>query len=126
MVFRFASFLMLGLLIFSASANAAPASAPGPHKETLRGYLVDLVCMKEESGKVVDFGPNHTKKCLQMPACSQGGYALLLPSKEVLVFDDNGNTLARKLIAARNQEKGFIVKATGTRGQNVFYLKRLE
>src|SRR6478752_6897915 len=108
MVVRFASFLILGILLLAAAGNAIPYPAAVPPKEVLRGYLVDLVCMKEEAGKVPDFGLTHTKKCLQMPACSQGGYALLLPSKEVLAFDEHGNTLARKLIAARNQEKAFM------------------
>jgi hypothetical protein len=126
MLFRFAAVLMLTFLTSSTSVNAVPNSVPAPHKETLRGYLVDLVCIKEEAGKVSDFGPAHTKKCLQMPTCSQGGYALLLPTKEVLAFDDNGNSLAHKLIAVRNEERGFIVKVSGTRGPNVFHVQRIE
>jgi hypothetical protein len=122
MVFRFTSLVLMSALALASWTRAASVR----HKETLRGYLVDLVCMKEEAGKISDFGEKHTKKCLQMPVCSLGGYALLLPSKEVIPFDDHGNDLARKLLATRSQEKDFVIKATGTRQENTFHVLRLE
>ena len=110
-----------------ASFVAAATDSTGPsHKEVLRGYLVDMVCMKEEAGKVTDFAPNHTKKCLQMPTCIQSGYGILLSSKEVLPFDGHGNELAKKLIAAHRQEKGFVIKATGVRQGSRFDATRIE
>jgi hypothetical protein len=122
MAFHFTALVLLSAMVLSSWTGAASPR----HKETLRGYLVDLVCMREEAGKNADFAEKHTKKCLQMPVCSQGGYALLLSSKEVLTFDDHGNELARKLIAARRQESDFIIKATGTRQENTFHVLRLE
>ena len=119
------SYLLLITLALPVLLGAAPKPVSA-HKETVRGYLVDLVCLKEEAGKFPDFAPNHTRKCLQMPACAQGGYAVLLPSNEVLAFDEHGNELARKLIASRQQEKGFVVKATGTRQGDRFHLLRIE
>jgi hypothetical protein len=113
-------------IVVAPFLGAANKPAASQHKETVRGYLVDLVCMKEEAGKVTDFAPNHSKKCLQMPACMQGGYGILLPTKEVLSFDDQSNELARKLIAARHQEKGFVIKATGARQGDRFHVIRFE
>ncbi len=115
-------------LLLSAPLTAGTAANPDatPRKEAVRGYLVDLVCVKEEAGKIAELGPNHTRKCLQMPACIQGGYAVLLPSNEVLAFDEHGNELARKLVASRHQEKGFVVKATGTREGDHLHVLRIE
>jgi hypothetical protein len=118
--------LLLITLALPLFLGAAPHPGASGHKETVRGYLVDLVCVKEEAGKFPGFGPNHSRKCLLMPACSRRGYAVLLPSSEVLSFDDHGNELARKLIASRHQEKGFVVKATGTRQGDHFLVMRIE
>src|SRR5438270_14102219 len=114
MAFRTASFLIL-LVIAPSQWVIAASGSPHPGKETVSGYLVDLVCVKEEAGKVADFGPGHSKKCLEMPVCSRGGYAILLPSKEVLSLDDRSNELARKLISNSHKENGFALKATGIR-----------
>lgn len=118
--------LFLITITLASSIAAATDSAGSPHREILRGYLVDMVCMKEEAGKFTDFAPNHSKKCLQMPACIQGGYGILLSSKEVLPFDNHGNELAKKLIASHRQEKGFVVRATGVRQGSRFDVTRIE
>jgi hypothetical protein len=118
--------LFLITITLASSAAAATDSTGAPHKEVLRGYLIDMVCMKEEAGKSTDFAPNHSKKCLQMPACIHGGYGILLSSKEVFPFDDHGNELAKKLIASHRQEKGFVVKVTGVRQGSRFDVTRIE
>ena len=121
MIFRLTLFLCLNVVAF-CDCNA---SAIG-RKEILRGYLVDLVCVKEEASRLSNLGATHTRKCLQMPVCNQGGYALLLPSNEVLAFDNRGNELARKLIAAGRQERSIIIKATGIREGSTFHVLRME
>jgi len=118
--------LLLITMALSLLLSAAPNPGASARKEIVRGYLVDLVCVKEEAGKLPELGPNHTRKCLLMPACVQGGYAILLPSNEVLAFNDHGNDLARKFIASRHQEKGFTIKATGTRDGDHFHVLRIE
>ena len=130
MFFRLASLCLASVRILSAGGllsltGAALNSTPSAHTETVRGYLVDLVCIKEEAGKIPSFGPDHTKKCLQMPVCAHSGYAVLLSSKEVLPFDEHGNELARKLIDSRHQEKGILIKATGSRQENIFHVSRI-
>lgn len=130
------SLLLVLSLALSLDATPNPASAPhkenvlgkesAPGKEVVRGYLVDLVCVREEAGKIPDLGPNHTRKCLQMPACVQGGYAVLLPSNQVLAFDQHGNELAQKWLASRHQEKRIVIKAIGSRDGNTFRVLRIE
>jgi len=116
--------VLLSILLLPLLGAAAPDASTG--RETLRGYLVDLVCVKEEAGKLSELGPSHTRKCLQMPACVQGGYAILLPSNEVLAFDDHGNELARKRVGSGHQEKGWLVKVTGVRTANQLRVLRIE
>ena len=124
--FRISILSLLITLVLPFLLAAAPHPDSKAHKEALRGYLVDLVCVKEEAGKLPDLGPNHTRKCLLMPACVRGGYAILLSSNEVLAFDGHGNDLALKFIASRHQEKGFAIKATGIRDGDHFHVLRIE
>ncbi|MGZ4894807.1 MAG: hypothetical protein ACXVJ0_00095 [Candidatus Angelobacter sp.] len=86
-------------------------------QESVRGYLVDGVCLKEEAAQLTELGPKHTKKCLQMPACRESGYALLLPSNnnDVLRFDKRGNDLAARLVNGHRLESGWLLQATGKR-----------
>lgn len=119
--------LLVILAWLPLSLNGTPKpDASAEKKEAVRGYLVDLVCVKEEAGKLAELGPNHTRKCLEMPACIQGGYGLLLASNEVLAFDERGNQLTRRLISKRQQWKGLFVKATGIRNGYRFHVLRIE
>jgi hypothetical protein len=126
MFFRVASLWVLSAVALSSVTGAALNSAPSDHNQTVRGYLVDLVCTREEAGKLATFGHDHTKKCLQMPVCARSGYAVLFSSNEVLPFDEHGNELAGKLIASRHQEKGIVIKATGIRQENIFHVLRID
>src|SRR5882757_7428717 len=81
-------------------------------QESVRGYLVDTVCVKEEAAQLADLGYKHTKKCLQMPACRESGYALLLPAhnNDVLRLDKHGNDLAARLVNGRHAEGGWLLQ----------------
>jgi len=117
---------VLGLLAFDAR-GAERAAKPG-NQETVRGYLVDTVCVKEEAAQLSQLGVKHTKKCLEMPACREGGYALLLPShdNDVLRFDKRGNELAAKLINGHRVESGWLLQVTGKRNGDQFAVATLE
>lgn len=96
-------------------------------QESVRGYLVDTVCVKEEAAQLADLGSKHTKKCLQMPACRESGYALLLPSNnDVLRFDKRGNDLAAMLVNGHRTESGWLLRATGKRTGDQFAVTTLE
>ena len=93
----------------------------------MRGYLVDAVCLKEEAAQLHELGSRHSKKCLQMPACRQSGYALLLPSNnDVIRFDKRGNDLAVKLVDSHRRESGWLLQATGKRTGDQFAVASLE
>lgn len=115
---------ILGLLaVDTKNRDSAPKKII---QESVRGYLVDTVCVREESDQLKKLGPKHTKKCLQMPACRQGGYALLLPSNDVLRFDQRGNDLAIKLVDSHRLESGWLLQATGKRTGEQFAVATLE
>jgi len=117
----------VGLL--AANARSADLSAKRP-TESVRGYLVDTVCVKEEAAQLDALGIKHTRKCLQMPACRESGYALLLSSQnhknDVLRFDDRGNQLAARLVNGRHAEGGWLLQATGKRKGDEFAVATLE
>jgi hypothetical protein len=126
------SFVRICCAVCCLSLLAAEVMFAGPApkkeiRESVRGYLVDTVCVKEEVAQLSELGPKHTKKCLQMPACRQGGYALLLPaSNSVLRFDQHGNDLAIKLVDSRRLETGWLLRATGKRTGDEFAVATLE
>jgi hypothetical protein len=115
----------LGLLAFAATSTGLDRRALA--QESVQGYLVDSLCVKEEGTQLAELGPKHTKKCLQMPACRQSGYALLLPaSHDVLHFDQHGNDLVIKLVAAHHLESGWLLRATGKRTGDQFAVATLD
>src|SRR6516165_2981192 len=82
------------LMLFAAmSINVFAADS------TVKGYLVDLACARED-GQKAGFGAKHTKDCLQMPDCVKAGYGVLTDDKKVVQFDAAGNAQAKKFIAA--------------------------
>jgi hypothetical protein len=116
----------VGLLV--ANARSADLGAKPRPAESVRGYLVDTVCVKEEAAHLTDLGIKHTRKCLQMPACRESGYALLLPShnNDVLRFDKRGNQLAARLVNGRHADGGWLLQVTGKRKGNEFAVATLE
>jgi hypothetical protein len=113
---------------FLAVARSADLNPKTRIQESVRGYLVDTVCVKEEAAQLADLGSKHTKKCLQMPACRESGYALLLlPNKnDVLRFDKRGNELASKLVSGHRAETGWLLQATGKRIGDQFAVATLD
>jgi hypothetical protein len=118
----------VGLL--TVNARGADLSTKPRPAESVRGYLVDTVCVKEEAAQLDALGIKHTRKCLQMPACRESGYALLLSSpnhkNDVLRFDDRGNQLAARLVNGRHAEGGWLLQATGKRKGDEFAVATLE
>jgi len=80
---------------------------------TVKGYLVDLACAKED-GQKDGFGAKHSKGCLQMPDCEKSGYGVLTPDKKVIKFNAAGNAEAKKFIAAATKKDDFQVTVTGS------------
>jgi len=118
----------LGLLTMNAR-SADLGTKPRP-TESVRGYLVDTVCVKEEAAHLDALGIKHTRKCLQMPVCRESGYALLLSSQnhknDVLRFDDRGNQLATKLVNGHHAEGGWLLQVTGKRKGDEFAVATME
>lgn len=95
------------LVLFAAVSLSALAA-----DTTVKGYLVDLACAKED-GQKPGFGAKHTKDCLQMPDCASAGYGVLTDDKKVIKFDKAGNEQAKKFIAEMKATKDVKVDVTG-------------
>ena len=116
----------LGLLAVDALGAGKTAARPRL-QESVRGYLVDNLCLKEEAARLSELGRKHTRKCLQMPSCRESGYGLLLPAtNDVLRFDKHGNDLAVQLINSKSLDSGWLLQATGNRKQDQFAVTTLE
>ena len=108
------------LLLFAAlSINAIAADT------TVKGYLVDIACAREE-GQKPGFGAKHDKDCLQMPDCVKGGYGVLTDDKKVIHFDAAGNAEAKKFISGLKKEKDIKVTITGAVNGDSMTVSKIE
>jgi hypothetical protein len=114
----------VGLL--AADARSTDLGTKSRFQESVRGYLVDTLCVKEEAAQLSSLGTKHTKKCLQMPTCRESGYALLVNNNDVLRLDKRGNDLAIRLVNSRHGESGWLLRATGKRKGDEFAVSTLE
>jgi len=108
------------LILFAAMAVSAFAA-----DTTVKGYLVDRACAKEEGSKP-DFGAKHTKDCLQMADCVKAGYGVLTDDKKVIKFDNAGNEQAKKFIADLKKDKDIKVAVTGTLKGDTITVNKIE
>jgi hypothetical protein len=97
----------LVMILFAAISLSAFAA-----DTTVKGYLVDLACAKEE-GQKAGFGAKHTKGCLQMDDCEKSGYGVMTDDKKVIRFDKAGNEEAKKFIAALTKKSDIKVAVDG-------------
>src|SRR5438309_6936299 len=125
---RICSIVCFVLCLLALDAWGAERGSKMGNQESVRGYLVDTVCVKEEAAQLSQLGVKHTKKCLQMPACRESGYALLLSShnNDVLHFDKRGNELAARLVNRHRIESGWLLQAMGKRTGDQFAVATLE
>jgi hypothetical protein len=110
----------LVLVLFAAISLTAFAA-----ETTVKGYLVDLSCAKEEGSKP-GFGAKHDKDCLQMPDCEKSGYGVLTPDNKVVKFDKSGNTQAKAFIANSKKTKDFRVNVTGSVKGDTMTVQKIE
>lgn len=97
------------LILFAAVSLSAMAAST-----TVKGYLVDLACAKENAEKPdPKFPAKHSKDCLQMPDCVKAGYGVLTADKKVIKFDKSGNERAKKFIASMKKTKDVRVTVAG-------------
>lgn len=79
--------------------------------ETYEGYIIDEHC------SVMKKGEEETVKCLKMKACESSGYGIAVDNgdgtEKFIKFDDNGHTIAKKLIDSATSEKLGLVIAKG-------------
>jgi len=100
------------------------AAGPALQAETLKGFLVDMVCARSPTDRL-NLGPEHTRKCLLMPACKAGGYGILTANDVVIPFDEKGNAQAEKLLSSTTQEADFRITANGKRRGDHFEVSRI-
>jgi hypothetical protein len=108
------------LVLFAALAVSAFAA-----DSTVKGYLVDLSCAREE-GQKPGFGAKHSKDCLEMEECAKSGYGVLTDDKKVIMFDQAGNQQAKKFIADLKKSKDIKVNVTGALNGSTMTVDKIE
>ena len=100
-------------LMFATGLAFAQDAAKVPLKSPIKGYLVDMLCVRQRKSEGVKLGPAHTKMCLRMPNCVQSGYAVMTPDYQILKFDKSGTDKAMRMLEKSSQDKGFWVSVSG-------------
>jgi hypothetical protein len=108
------------LIFFAALAVSAFAA-----DTTVKGYLVDMSCARED-GQKPGFGVKHSKDCLQMDECARSGYGVLTDDKKVIMFDAASNARAKKFIAEMQKAKDIKVNVTGTLNGSTMTVSKIE
>lgn len=108
------------LVLFAALAVSAFAA-----DTTVKGYLVDLSCAREE-GQKPGFGAKHSKDCLEMDECAKSGYGVLTDDKKIITFDHASNQQAKKFIADLKKSKDIRVNVTGSLNGNTITVSKIE
>ena len=114
------------LLSFVSSFSVAYGAGPKPSTTRWSGYLIDLACARERKDVEPDLGPQHTKKCMLMPACNRNGFGLLTDANELLPFDENSNSKVRTLLRRTNQSGDLRVVVQGTMANDILQIRKIE
>jgi hypothetical protein len=114
------------VLLFSLAPVSLHSADRTPNARIWAGYLVDVTCATDRKKDLSTLGPEHTKKCLQMPACQNSGYALLTDRQEVFKLDSRGNDLAKKFMQRNSRVKGWKVEVEGALDGDHLNVKRLK
>ena len=105
-------FIPVLALVLLASAFCEDQPKP-PLKSPVRGYLVDMLCVRQRKSEGVKLGQEHTRMCLRMPNCIKSGYAVMTLDYQILKFDQKGTEKAIKLLDKTDQQQGFVVQVSG-------------
>jgi hypothetical protein len=103
------------LVILSALALAAVATARYQSNTTYSGVLMDVACGAKTPKNADPAGraKGHTKSCALMEACEKSGYGVFVDGK-FLKFDAKGNALAKSVLEASTKDKDIEVTVTGS------------
>lgn len=82
---------------------------------TVTGILIDQACgakmMAQDDPEKA--AASHPKSCAIKDACAASGYAVI-SGKQMIKFDDNGNTLAKDFLAKTDKTDNLRVSVQGT------------
>jgi len=78
---------------------------------TLKGYLLDNVCIKVNKENLPACAPAYKKECALNPACSESGYALYTDDGKLIPLTKKSN--AKALAFLKNTESTLKVTIAG-------------
>ena len=108
-------------------AIALPSEAK--QQKVWQGFLIDRMCMKAvaSSPDPFDFVRHHTKDCVLMPACREGGFVLYLEKeKKWLQLDKKGNEKAENVIRKSKRDSAFYTRIEGTLAKSTIKVETIQ
>jgi hypothetical protein len=113
---RTALALLAAACLLAASTTAQEKTDTMRVEIVLHGYIVDAMCaagMAKHPETAMKKAAEHTRTCALEEECAKSGYGLFSEGKWYK-FDGPGDKRARELLRNTKEEKGMMVKATGT------------
>ncbi len=115
-----------GVALLAAVLPAQTKPAAGT--ETLKGYVVDVMCAAgiAKKANVMAKAAEHTRACCFHEACAASGFGMFTDGGKFVKFDQRGSDAAKKLLESSRREKGLYFEATGKMEGETFVVKSLK
>jgi hypothetical protein len=111
----FLTFLAAVCVVGFLAALSTRADDTKGQQTTITGILIDQACgakmMTQDDPEKA--AAAHPKSCAIKDACAASGYAVI-SGKDMIKFDDNGNSLAKDFLAKTDKEDDLRVTVQGT------------
>jgi len=108
--------LVSGLTVCFARGAATDEKADAGEKNTFTGVLIDQACGSKMTDKdnPEQAAASHPRSCAMKDACAKSGYGVI-SGKNLLRFDENGNTLAKDYLQNAKEDADLRVTVLGER-----------
>ena len=100
-------FIVVSLLLFLSAGIGFSKAKP----ITVKGYILDNVCIKLNKKDLPACVAKYTKECALQPACSESGYALYTDEGKLMPFTKNSSLRVKAFL--KNNESTIKVSVAG-------------
>lgn len=81
-------------------------------KETLEGYVVDLMCLRQyPQDELFERGRAHTKRCAMMGHCIESGYGLVDQRGRLTLLEPSATSQVLAAVRASDRDHGIWLRA---------------
>jgi len=92
---------LIGLLAAVVLMLSLPVNGQSEETMTVRGDIIDTMCLTAHSDNLAEFVKGHTKQCVLMPSCVNSGMNIVQADGTVLKLDEES---AKKVVEFLKQD----------------------